>query len=84
MTNWGSVAQRTGKSFVPPSDAMRAVALIDRQTVLKEQYRRVGEASYRLRLEIESELSSIRRDLARLGVAPALPLARVRRAARCR
>jgi hypothetical protein len=70
MTNRESVAHRTRKPFVPPSDAIRAAALIDRQEALTEQYRGLGEASYRRRLEIESELSAIRRDLARLGSAP--------------
>ncbi len=70
MTNRESVAHRTRKPFVPPSNAIRVAALIDRQEVLTDQYRCVGEASYRRRLEIESELSAIRRDLARLGFAP--------------
>jgi hypothetical protein len=34
-----------------------------------EQFRRSGAVSYRRRLEIEEELSEIRRDLARLGFA---------------
>jgi hypothetical protein len=79
MTNGESVAHRTRKSFVPPSDAIRAAALIDRQEALTEQYRCVGKASYRRRLEIEAELSAIRRDLERLGIAAGLPLARGRR-----
>jgi hypothetical protein len=62
-----------------PSDAIRAAALIDRQEALTEQYRCVGKASYRRRLEIEAELSAIRRDLERLGFAAGLPLARGRR-----
>ncbi len=63
-------AHRTRKALLPPSDAIPAAALIDREEALTEQYHSVGEPSYRRRLDIESELSAIRRDLARLGFAP--------------
>ena len=55
------------RSFVPPLDAMRAAALIEREEMLIDEIRFVSEASYRRRQEIEVELSGIRRELERLG-----------------
>ena len=48
----------------PPNTAAR---LLDLEELLTEQLRLLGGASYRRRLEIEIELSEIRRDLERLG-----------------
>jgi hypothetical protein len=56
------------RSFVPPLDAMRAAALIEREEMLIDEIRFVSEASYRRRQEIEVELSDIRRELERLGL----------------
>ncbi len=61
------------RSFVPPSDAIRAAALIEREEMLVDELRLVDEASYRLRQEIELELSDIHRDLELLGFPRALP-----------
>jgi hypothetical protein len=58
---------RTLKSFAPQSDLMRAAALLEREELLNEEVRFAGDASYRRRLEIETELSEIRRELERLG-----------------
>jgi hypothetical protein len=55
------------RAFAPPSDAVRAAALLDREELLIEQVRCVSEASYRRREEIELELCDIRRELERLG-----------------
>ena len=60
------------RSFIPPSDAMRAAALIEREETLVDELRLVDGASYRRRQEIELELSKIRRDLELLGSARAL------------
>jgi hypothetical protein len=61
------------RSFVPPSEAIRAAALIEREEMLVEEIRFVGEASYRRRQEIELELSDIRRGLELLGFPRTLP-----------
>ena len=58
------------KSFAAPSDAVRAAALVEREKLLTEQIRIVSHASYRKRLEIEEELSEIRRELKSLGFPP--------------
>jgi hypothetical protein len=55
------------RSSVPPSDATRAAALIEREEMLADEIRFVGEASYRRRQEIELELSDIRRGLELMG-----------------
>jgi hypothetical protein len=55
------------RAFAPPSDAVRAAALLDREELLIENVRCVSEASYRQREEIELELGDIRRELERLG-----------------
>ena len=60
------------RSFAPPSDAMRAAALLDREELLVDEFRVVGEASYRRRRDIEAELSDIRRGLELLGFPRAL------------
>jgi hypothetical protein len=62
-----SKVNRSRRSLLLPSDAFRAAALLEREELLMERARWTGEASYRHRLEIEEELSDIRRDLARLG-----------------
>jgi hypothetical protein len=59
--------QTMRRSFVPPSEVMRAAALIEREETLVDELRLVHEASYRRRQEIELELSDIRRDLELLG-----------------
>jgi hypothetical protein len=46
---------------------MRAAALIEREEMLIDEFRLVGEASYRRRQDIEAELSDIRRGLELLG-----------------
>jgi hypothetical protein len=53
----------------PPSlDALRAADLLaEREELLIDQLRCVGEASYRQRLEIKTELTKIRSELERLG-----------------
>ncbi len=61
------------RSFAPPSDAMRAAALIEREEMLVDEFRLVGEASYRRRQDIEVELSDIRRGLELLGFPRTLP-----------
>ena len=61
------------RSFVRPSDATRAAALIEREEMLVDEIRFVDEASYRRRQEIELELSDIRRDLELLGFPRTLP-----------
>jgi hypothetical protein len=53
-----------------PSAAIRAAILLNRKKVLIEEIRLLGEASYRRRLEIEVELTEIRHELERLGLAP--------------
>ena len=55
------------RSSVPPSDATRAAALIEREEMLVDEIRFVGEASYRRREEIELDLSDVRRALELLG-----------------
>jgi hypothetical protein len=50
-----------------PTVAIRATNLLNRKEVLIEEIRLLGEASYRRRLEIEVELTEIRRELERLG-----------------
>jgi hypothetical protein len=47
-----------------------AASLLELEELLREQLRFLGGASYRLRLQIEDELSEIRRDLERLGSGP--------------
>ena len=59
---------------MPPSDAMRTAALIEREGMLLDEIRFIDEASYRRRQEIELELSDIRRGLKFLGVPRTLPL----------
>ena len=61
------------RSFAPPSDAMRAAALVEREKMLVDEFRLVGEASYRRRQDIEVELSDIRRGLELLGFPTTLP-----------
>ena len=61
------------RSFTPPSDAMRAAALIEREEMLVDEFLLVGEASYRRRQDIEVELSDIRRGLELLGFPPHFP-----------
>jgi hypothetical protein len=51
------------RSFVPPSDAIRAAALIEREEMLFDEIRFVDDASVPRRQKIELELSDIRRDL---------------------
>jgi hypothetical protein len=51
----------------PPSDAFRVAALIDREGILIDESRFLGEASYRRRQDIEVELCDLRRELERLG-----------------
>jgi hypothetical protein len=48
---------------------MRAADLLERKELLTEELRFASNASYRRRVEIEEELSEIRRELARLGFA---------------
>jgi hypothetical protein len=60
-------ANRSRRSLPPPSDAFRAAALVEREELLMEHARCANESSYRHRMEIEEELSEIRRDLVRLG-----------------
>ena len=61
---------RTHKSFAPPSDVMRAAALLERAELLTDQVRFASESSYRRQHQIEEELSEIRRELKRLGFPP--------------
>jgi hypothetical protein len=44
--------------------------LLDLEELLTDQLRLVGGASYRRRLDLEAELSGVRRQLERLGFAP--------------
>ena len=60
-------------SFVPPSDAMRAAGLVEREELLIEEARFVCDSSYRRRQEIELELSDVRRELKLLGFPPHTP-----------
>jgi hypothetical protein len=53
--------------FSPPSDAITADSLLDREELLIEEFRLVGEVSYRRRQEIELELCDMRRGLELLG-----------------
>ena len=53
-------------SFAPASNTVRA-ALVERERLLIESLRLIGEAPYRHRLKIESELGDIRRRLQRLA-----------------
>lgn len=46
---------------------MRAAALVEREEMLIDEFRLVGEASYRRRLELDVELGAIRSELERLG-----------------
>jgi len=55
------------RSFALPLDVVRAAALLEREEILVDEFRLVGEASYRRRQDIEVELSDIRRDLELLG-----------------
>jgi hypothetical protein len=77
MTDLPPIALQEGKSFSSPrSQTLRAAAildLLDREDLLKAQLRCVGGSSHRRRLEIEAELSDIRRDLGRLGFTPEGP-----------
>jgi hypothetical protein len=50
---------------------MRAAALIEREELLTEQVRLPSDAEYRGRVEVEEELSEVRRELERLGFPPA-------------
>jgi hypothetical protein len=65
MRTTSSGPQRSGGSF-PRSDT--APLLLDLEELLIEQL--AGGASYGQRLEIEAQLSEVRRELARLGFAP--------------
>ena len=71
MANGQGNMNRSGKTIrrtmPPPSDAFRVAALIDREGILIDESRSVGEASYRRREEIEVELCDLRRELERLG-----------------
>jgi hypothetical protein len=67
MQTTSSGPQRRG-AFSPRSET--AVLLLDLEELLIEQLRLLGGASYRQRLEIEAQLSEVRRELARLGFAP--------------
>jgi hypothetical protein len=53
-------------SLAPPSNTVRA-ALFERERLLTEKLRFMGEASYRHRLKIELELGDTRRKLERLA-----------------
>ena len=55
------------RPFALPLDVVRAAALLEREEILVDEFRLVGEASYRRRQDIEVELSDIRRDLELLG-----------------
>jgi hypothetical protein len=61
------------RSFVPPSDAIRAAALVELEEMLCDEIRFVNEASVRRRQKIELELSDIGRDLELLGFPRTLP-----------
>jgi hypothetical protein len=61
---------RTQKSFQPPADAMTAAELQKREEQLTEELRFASDAQYRKRVDIEEELSEIRRKLERLGFPP--------------
>jgi hypothetical protein len=63
-----ALTSRARTAFAPETDVLRAATLLNREELLMEQCR-PGSASYRRQLEIEEELSEIRRDLARLGFA---------------
>jgi hypothetical protein len=52
----------------PPKTS--AALLFDLEELLIEQLRLFGDESYRQRLQIEAELSEVRRELERLGFAP--------------
>jgi hypothetical protein len=58
---------RTLRSFAPPSDLVRSAALLEREELLNEEVRSSSDSSYRRRLEIDAELSQIRRELQGLG-----------------
>jgi hypothetical protein len=74
MTNPTPIALQRGKPFAPPrSQTLRAAAildLLDREDLLMAQLRFIGESSHLRRVEIEAELSRVRRDLGRLGFTP--------------
>jgi hypothetical protein len=44
--------------------------LLDLERLLKEQLDLLGGAAYQRRLEIDAQLSDVRRELERLGFAP--------------
>ena len=54
--------------FSPQSHG--AALLLDLERLLKEQLDLLGGASYQRRLEIDAQLSDVRRELERLGYAP--------------
>ena len=54
--------------FSPRSHS--AALLLDLERLLKEQLDLLGGASYQRRLEIDAQLSDVRRELERLGFAP--------------
>ena len=58
---------RARRLFSPKSDAITAASLLEREELLLEQFRLIGEASYRRRQEIELELFDVRRRLELLG-----------------
>jgi hypothetical protein len=62
-----SSVDRARKRLSPPSDAITADSLLDREELLIEEFRLVGEVSYRRRQEIELELCDLRRGLELLG-----------------
>ena len=72
MANGEGNISRSGNTIrrtVPPrSNAFRLAALIDREGILIDESRSVGEASYRRREDIEVELCDVRRELERLGL----------------
>jgi hypothetical protein len=78
MSHPAPIGFRAHRPLAPQSHAIRAAALLDlldREEVLLERVRLIGEGSDRQRREIEAELSEIRRDLERLGFPRKLNLA---------
>ena len=70
MSHPEPIGFRAHRLLAPQSHVIRAAALLDlldREEVLLERVRLIGEGSDRQRREIEAELSEIRRDLERLG-----------------
>jgi hypothetical protein len=59
---------RRYRKSLPPDPFRAADLLVEREDLLIEQLRCVGQASHRQRLGIKAELAKIRGDLERLGV----------------